>query len=91
MVEGGNKTALVAAQIWQLVESVLRAEGMELLEVEYRCESHGWVLRLFIDREEGITVDDCARVSQVVGDLLDVADPILPTSTATLGPASAGG
>jgi ribosome maturation factor RimP len=77
MTEGGNKTREVVAQTWQLVEPFIRAERMELLEVEYRCESHGWVLRLFIDQEDGITADDCARVSQVVGDLLDVADPIL--------------
>ena len=72
-----NKTKQVVAQIWQLVEAVIRSEGMELLEVEYRCESHGWVLRLFIDQEDGITVDDCAQISRLVGDLMDVADPIV--------------
>jgi ribosome maturation factor RimP len=76
MAEDGNKTEQLIAEIWQLVEPVVRVEGMELVEVEYRCESHGWVLRLFIDQEDGITVDDCARISHVVGDLLDVADPI---------------
>jgi ribosome maturation factor RimP len=76
MAEDENKTKQLIAEIWQLVEPVIRAEGMELAEVEYHCESHGWVLRLFIDQEAGITVDDCARVSHVVGDLLDVADPI---------------
>lgn len=71
-----EKTVQVIDQIHDLVEPVLQAEGMELIDIEYRREAHGWVLRLFIDQEGGITVDDCARVSQVVGDLLDVADII---------------
>lgn len=77
MTEDLDKARALVAQLWQLVEPVIRTEGMELIEVEYRCESQGWVLRLFIDQEDGITVDDCARVSRVVGDLLDVADPIV--------------
>jgi ribosome maturation factor RimP len=76
MTDEGNKTRQIIAEIWRLTEPVIGIECMELVEVEYRCESQGWVLRLFIDQEGGITVDDCARVSQVVGDLLDVADPI---------------
>ena len=77
MAEDATKTKQLIAAIWQLVEPIVRAERMELLEVEYRCESHGWVLRLFIDQEDGITVDDCAQISRLVGDLLDVADPIV--------------
>jgi ribosome maturation factor RimP len=77
MADDKNKTKQVVVQLWQLIEPVVHSEGMELLELEYRCESDGWVLRLFIDQEGGITVEDCARVSHVVGDLLDVADPIV--------------
>ncbi|HQN18466.1 MAG TPA: ribosome maturation factor RimP [Syntrophobacteraceae bacterium] len=77
MTEEGNKTKRVAEQVWQLVEPVVRSEGFELLELEYRCESHGWVLRLYIDQEDGITVEDCAQVSRIVSDLLDVSDPII--------------
>ena len=77
MAEDLKKTDELVALIWQLVEPVVASEGLELIEVEYRCEPQGWVLRLFIEQEDGITVDDCARVSRVVGDLLDVADPIV--------------
>jgi ribosome maturation factor RimP len=76
MTEGLKQTNELVAQLWYLLEPVIRSERMELVEIEYRCEPQGWVLRLFIDQEDGITVDDCARVSRVVGDLLDVADPI---------------
>jgi ribosome maturation factor RimP len=51
-------------------------EGMELVEVDYRRESRGWVLRLTIDKEGGVTLDDCGRVSQQVGRELDVEDLI---------------
>ncbi len=77
MAEDLDRAKHLVAQLWQLLEPLIRAERMELIEVEYRCESQGWVLRLYIDQEDGITVDDCARVSRVVGDLLDVADPIV--------------
>jgi ribosome maturation factor RimP len=77
MADDKKKIRQVVAQLWQVIEPVIRSEGMELLELEYGSESHGWVLRLFIDREDGISVDDCARVSQVVGDLLDVTDPFI--------------
>ncbi len=62
--------------LWEMLEPLIQAEGMELVELEYRRESQGWVLRIFIDQPDGITVEDCARVSRVVGDLLDVADTI---------------
>jgi len=76
MTSSDDKTAELIEQIWGLLEPVVRSEGMELIEVEYRRESVGWVLRLFIDRDDGITVEDCARISHVAGDLMDVADPI---------------
>ena len=61
-------------EIWKLLEPVVGAQGMEILEIEYRRESAGWVLRIFLDSERGISVEDCAEVSRIAGDLLDVAD-----------------
>jgi ribosome maturation factor RimP len=46
------------------------------VNVLYRREAGGWVLRVFVDKPGGITLDDCQRVSQQLGDLLDVEDPI---------------
>jgi len=73
MAQAEPKQAEMTARLIELIEPVLRAEGKELVELEFRRESQGWVLRLFIEQEDGITVDDCAQVSHVVGDLLDVA------------------
>ncbi len=50
--------------------------GKELLGVEYISAGNQSVLRLFIDHENGIEVDDCAEVSRQVGAILDVEDPI---------------
>lgn len=50
--------------------------GKELLGVEFISAGNQSVLRLFIDHENGIDVDDCAEVSRQVGAILDVEDPI---------------
>ena len=57
-----------------IAEPILSNEGMELVEIEYRRESKGWVLRLYIDNERGVTLDDCTRISQEIGRNLDVED-----------------
>ena len=60
-----------------MADPILSNEGMELVEIEYRREARGWVLRLYIDKEGGVTLDDCTRISQEVGRSLDVEDFIL--------------
>jgi len=56
------------------VNSLLISQKMELVDVEYRREPVGWVLRLFIDKQGGVTLDDCTRVSQEMARSLDVED-----------------
>ena len=63
-------------EIWDLLGPVIAARGMEILEVEYRREPVGWVLRIFLDADRGISVEDCAEISRIAGDLLDMADLI---------------
>lgn len=57
-----------------IADPIISDEGMELVDVEYRRESRGWVLRLYLDKEGGVTLDDCTRISQEVGRSLDVED-----------------
>ncbi len=66
----------IIPRIMKMVTPILSDEGMECVDIEYRRESQGWVLRLYIDKEGGVTLDDCARINQKVGRLLDVEDPI---------------
>ena len=60
----------------QAVRATIEALGFELDEVEYQKEQGNWVLTLYIDAPEGVTLDDCERVSHAVDPILDEADPI---------------
>ncbi|MDX1776647.1 MAG: ribosome maturation factor RimP [Desulfobulbales bacterium] len=53
---------------------VLAELGLELVEVQYRREQQGWVLRLIIDKENGVSLDDCTAASREISHLLDVED-----------------
>jgi ribosome maturation factor RimP len=66
----------VIDKVRDFAEGLLPTMGLELVDVQFRREGHGWVLRLFIDREEGVTVDHCADVSRDIGQFLDVEDLI---------------
>jgi ribosome maturation factor RimP len=63
-------------QLTDLLGSTVGALGFELWGVEYRSQGRHSVLRIYIDSENGITVEDCAKVSEQVGSVLDVEDPI---------------
>ncbi len=67
---------MVIDKVVAFAENVLPSMGLELVEVQFRREGHGWVLRLFIDSENGINHDDCSIVSREIGDILDVEDII---------------
>ncbi len=64
----------IAERVRRIADPILTSEGMELVAVEYRREARGWVLRLTIDKETGVTLDDCSRISQAVGRELDIED-----------------
>ena len=62
----------IAAQVRTLAEPVCAAEGLELIHVEFQRESGGRILRLYIDKPEGINLEDCAGISRQMGDIIDV-------------------
>lgn len=59
-----------------LVTPILDDMGFELVDLVYRREEKGWVIRIFVDREGGVNLDDCASVSREVGALLEVEDVV---------------
>ncbi|MDO4572331.1 MAG: ribosome maturation factor RimP, partial [Clostridia bacterium] len=63
-------------RVEQLTRDTVEAMGFELCDVEYQKEYGNWVLTLYIDREGGVTIDDCEAVSRAVEPVLDEADPI---------------
>jgi ribosome maturation factor RimP len=72
-------TATLRERLIVLIEPLLGRLGYELVELEYFAGRNKATVRLFIDRPEGIRVEDCERVSREVAALLDVEDPI-PTA-----------
>ncbi len=63
-------------EVRQVIEPLLQSQGFELVDLEYQREPQGWVLRIYLDREGGITLDDCAEVSGEIGAVLEVKDVI---------------
>ena len=53
---------------------IIREGNLELVEVEFRPSGKRWLLRIYIDKEGGVTIDDCAWVSRELGIVLDVED-----------------
>lgn len=62
--------------LYELCMPILDEYKFEFIDVEYKKEGGQWYLRLFIDKDGGITVDDCQLVSEALSDKLDEADPI---------------
>ncbi len=77
-----NETTNIRNQLITLTEGVCAQAGYEMVDLRFQREQQGWVLRLFIDRidgissAEGVNVDDCAAVSRLVGPILDVENII---------------
>jgi len=72
-------TATLRERLIVLIEPLLERLGYELVELEYSAGRTHAVVRLFIDKTEGVGLEDCERVSREVSALLDVEDPI-PTA-----------
>jgi len=67
----------VARKVMELLEPHIERQGFELVAVEYRRGTHSSLLRLLVDRPEGgVAMSDLERLSPLVGDLLDVYDPV---------------
>ena len=63
-------------QVKALAEDLLYNLGFELVDLEFGQSDENGLLRLYIDREGGVSLDDCTHVSRMFGALLDVEDPI---------------
>lgn len=63
-------------RVAEITEARITEMGFTLCDVEFQKEYGNWVLTLFIDKDGGVTIDDCEQVSRAVDPLLDEADPI---------------
>ncbi|MEE8317888.1 MAG: ribosome maturation factor RimP [Candidatus Omnitrophota bacterium] len=71
-----SETKKIINEVSPLVEGFLHESGMEMVDLEFRFESGRWTLRIFIDKERGVTVDDCANVNKELGYLIEAKNII---------------
>src|SRR5579871_5024912 len=77
------------AKITEIAERVAQSEGLEIVDVEFLGAGRSRVLRIFIDRPQGVSHADCEFISQHVGTILDVED-VIPGENYTLEVSSPG-
>ncbi|WP_057744638.1 ribosome maturation factor RimP [Liquorilactobacillus capillatus] len=65
----------VVKTVTELVTPILEANNFELVDIEFVKEGKNWYLRVFIDKEDGINIEECALVSDQLSEKLDACDP----------------
>ena len=66
----------IAEKVFDLIKDTVVSEGVSLWDVKYVKEGASWYLRVILDSDEGISIDDCTNVHHAIDPLLDEADPI---------------
>lgn len=79
----------ITEKVEALAKPVIEEEGCELWSVEYVRETGSWYLRVFIDKEGGVGIADCERISRRLDPILDEADPIPDSYVFEVGSAGA--
>ncbi len=76
-MKGGIVLAIsVADRVFSLIEDTVAQQGVKLWDVRFVKEGANWYLRVIIDSENGISIDNCTDVHHAIDPLLDEADPI---------------
>ncbi len=66
----------IQKKVEELAAPIIKEAGCELVDIEYIKEGPNWYLRVYVDKNGGVTVDDCQRISEILSELLDRVDPI---------------
>ena len=66
----------VTEVVEELTQPILQELGLELVEIEFVKEGKNWFLRVYIDKEDGVDIEDCATASERLSEKLDELDPI---------------
>lgn len=70
---GEERKTRIIQRVWTIAEPICESEGLELVFVEYQAETHGKILRIYIDKPGGVTLDDCVGVTRQISDILDIS------------------
>jgi len=79
----------ITDKVTAIAKPIVEEEGCSLWDVEYVREAGSWYLRLLIDKEGGVGIDDCERISRRMDPILDEADPIPSSYVFEVGSAGA--
>lgn len=71
-----KKKGSVAKRVWELAQPLAEELGLTLWDVQFVKEGADWYLRIFIDKESGIGIDDCVDMTHAVNPVLDAEDPV---------------
>ena len=71
-----SKGGVTVSKVWELCEPIVKDFGLSLWDVRYEKEGADWYLRIFIDKEGGVDITDCEKVSRAINTPLDELDPI---------------
>ena len=87
--DGSWTLSKISDKEFALAAPVVEEEGCSLWDVEYIREAGSWYLRIYIDKEGGVSIDDCERISRRLDPMLDEADPIPDSYVFEVGSAGA--
>lgn len=76
MAKRSYSTAGILETVHSIAEPLASSLGLSIWDIEYKKEGSSYVLRVFIDKEGGVAIDDCEAFSRAIDALLDAADPI---------------
>lgn len=65
-----------AEKVYELIKTAVEEQGVSLWDVRFLKEGASWYLRVFIDKPDGVSIDDCTNVSHAIDPIIDEADPI---------------
>ena len=77
----------ITDKVTELARPIVEARGCSLWDVEYVREAGAWYLRVYIDKDGGVGIDDCESISRALDPILDEADPIPESYTFEVGSA----
>ena len=76
MAEAKKKKGSTVEIVWEMAQPIADRLGLSIWDINYVKEGADWFLRIFIDKEEGISIDDCVDMTHEINPLLDKEDPI---------------
>ena len=65
----------ISQLVWETIQQAVDKEDLYLVDVDFKKEGRRWYLRVYIDKEKGVTVEDCQKISNQIEDLIEIEPP----------------